>query len=236
MIGHRCSGCFSGKMYKLGSEETRGMQIRLFSIADTFDQARTITRNPMVVHFSTKAAFAYGGVFALGLSVCPGPGLGLGAKEFRPPAVPLVVHDPYFSIWSFFDELAADWPVTLDGKASRPGEAIRVDGKAYRPMGLPIAELSPSDAPGGARGLPDAYHLLLADGGGRGPADFPNAAGFAAGGGCAGSSRDVSVLARAIGRWTDHLVDIYYDNSAELAVNEPGRFAGSGGGREISCG
>ncbi len=54
----------------------------------------------------------------------------------RPPAVPLVVHDPYFSIWSFGDKLAESWPRHWTGACAALCSMVRIDGKTYRIMGL----------------------------------------------------------------------------------------------------
>lgn len=55
---------------------------------------------------------------------------------FRPPAVPLVTHDPYFCGWSFADTLNGDnvrhWTGANNGLAG----LIRVDGQAYRLIGV----------------------------------------------------------------------------------------------------
>src|SRR5258706_2561875 len=58
----------------------------------------------------------------------------------RPPAVPLVTHDPYFSVWSFNDKLNADWPRHWTGAVNAMTAMIRIDGKAYVLMGNPRLE------------------------------------------------------------------------------------------------
>ncbi|TWT92213.1 glutaminase family protein [Neorhodopirellula pilleata] len=54
---------------------------------------------------------------------------------FRPPAVPLIACDPYFSVWSQADKL---WEVPTThwtGARHRMAAIVRVDGTAYRLMG-----------------------------------------------------------------------------------------------------
>ena len=73
---------------------------------------------------------------ALLLLAFPITATGEGARDaFRPPAVPLVAMDPYFSIWSFADHLTYDATRHWTGARMTMQSIIRVDGKAYRIIG-----------------------------------------------------------------------------------------------------
>ena len=158
-------------------------------------------------------------LFFLGVGGFSQRSLAQTSGPLRPPSVPLVACDPYFSIWSPADKLTDADTVHWTGKPHRLSSLARIDGKVFRlmgtePDGLPAlkqiaCEISPTstrylfEEQGVELGiqfltpaLPENLDLL--------------------------SSPFTYVLVGMKGHdGQQHQVSVYFDAAAEIAVNRP---------------
>ncbi|MGE0481633.1 MAG: DUF5127 domain-containing protein, partial [Phycisphaerae bacterium] len=83
---------------------------------------------------------------------------------FRPPAVPLVTHDPYFSVWSCRDKLTDDWSKHWTGATHALCGLVRIDGTTFRYAG-PYPPDAPAMEQGALRLTPTRTIYTFAGGG-----------------------------------------------------------------------
>ena len=168
-------------------------------------------RLPVVLGLSLTIAGA--------LTVAPA---GQAAAPFRPPAVPLVAHDPYFSIWSFADKLSDDNTVHWTGKPNTLAALARIDGTTYELTGggrrrggaAPVLEQT------GLEVLPTRTIYTLRGGGIQITLTFFTPA----------LPGDLDVLSRPLTylQWTAesadgraHAVSVYCEAGSDLVINTP---------------
>lgn len=146
------------------------------------------------------------------------PGSGSEPQAVRPPAVPLVTHDPYFSLWSAADRLTDDWPRHWTGRVQALAALARIDGKPFRIMGT-YPRSAPALAQAWLEIFPTRSVYVFRDAGVELTATFLSPL----------LAEDLDVLSRPVSyltfavRSTDgrpHDVALYVDASSEIAVNE----------------
>jgi hypothetical protein len=145
-------------------------------------------------------------------------GINVRAEVFRPPAVPLVACDPYFSIWSPGDKLTDVDTTHWTGKQQRLTSLVRIDGQTFRLMGAEPVEV-PALPQINLEVLPTRTIYTFGGAGVRLTLTFMTA----------DLPEDLNVLARPVTyvTWTvlatvgqKHEVSVYFDARSEIAVDQ----------------
>jgi Glutaminase A six helical-hairpin domain/Domain of unknown function (DUF5127)/Domain of unknown function (DUF4964) len=139
--------------------------------------------------------------------------------SLRPPAVPLVACDPYFSIWSPADKLTDADTVHWTGKRQGLASLIRIDGRAFRLMGTEPASI-PSLPQTRLDVFPTRTIYTFEGSGVALTLTFLTAS----------LPESIDLLSRPVTYLTwecrstdgkDHTIEAYFDAGSELAVNTP---------------
>ncbi|HEX9958216.1 MAG TPA: DUF4964 domain-containing protein, partial [Fibrella sp.] len=85
------------------------------------------------------------------------------AQTLRPPAYPLITHDPYFSVWSMTDKLTDSPTRHWTGKAQSLEGIVRVDGKAYQFLGSVPVTYQPILPTGESQAYSASYTITKPD-------------------------------------------------------------------------
>ena len=158
-----------------------------------------------------------GFLFSVGLFSTLFTGGSVLAQTFRPPAVPLVACDPYFSVWSAADHLNDADTTHWTGKTQSLTSLVRVDGQSFRVMGTSPANV-PALSQSSVEVLPTRTIYTFEGAGIKLTLTFMN-------GDLPG---DLDLLARPVTYLTreaqsidgqKHKVSIYFDAGSDLAVN-----------------
>ena len=138
-------------------------------------------------------------------------------EQFRPPSVPLITHDPYFSIWSPSDRLTDMETVHWTGAKNPLHSMVRIDGKTYRLMGASPSYVEPMKQIS-LKVLPTNTEYQFGGAGIRLSMTFTSPL----------LVKDIDILSRPVTyiTWkvesTDnktHDIQLYFDCGSELAVN-----------------
>jgi hypothetical protein len=138
----------------------------------------------------------------------------------RPPAVPLVTNDPYFSIWSMADQLTADTTRHWTGTPQSLTSSIRIDGTTHRLMGAERNDTRPALPQINLAITPTQTVYKFAGEGVEVSLTFTSPL----------LPHDLTVLSWPVTYLTwavrsvdakDHAVQLYFDASSDLTVNTP---------------
>src|SRR5579884_1472119 len=137
----------------------------------------------------------------------------------RPPATPLIVRNPYVSVWQPADTLPGTWPAFWNGSAKAICGIARVDGKPYIFMGAPEG-VERGMTQTGLLVTPTLSRYTLEGGGVRLTLDFLSPVE-------AGDLRRLSMPFGYLFSYVDsidgktHRVSLYFDISGEWAHGDP---------------
>jgi Domain of unknown function (DUF4965)/Domain of unknown function (DUF5127)/Domain of unknown function (DUF1793)/Domain of unknown function (DUF4964) len=155
------------------------------------------------------------------VSMSPGQAIAQTPAPLRPPATPLIAHDPYFSVWSMNDTLTAEPTKHWTGSEQPLTGLARIDGATYRFMGVSPRWADPAIQPMKQVGFqltPTRTIYSFEQGGVRLDFTFLTPA----------LPQDLEVLSRPVtyliweARATDgreHKVKLYLDATSHLVVN-----------------